>query len=174
MTSASVVKGRAGAPYEPGLLFLREGALLEKAVRELREPPDVLVVNGTRRDHPRRAGLAVHLGALLNLPTTGVTHRPLCARGAWPDDATGEKSPLVLGEELVGYWLRTRSGARPLAVHAGWRTTARTAVDVVTGVMGPGRTPQPLRLARQAQRLPEPKGEVDSQAGVGERASTRA
>src|SRR5262245_10631523 len=82
-----VATGEAGAPYEPGLLALREGALLEAAVRALSEPPDVLLVAATGRDHPRRAGLALHLGAALDLPTVGVTHRPLAAEGEWPKDA---------------------------------------------------------------------------------------
>ena len=75
----SVVTGSAGAPYAPGLLALREGRLLEAAVRGLAVAPDVLLVDATGRDHPRRAGLALHLGAVLDLPTVGVTHRPLLA-----------------------------------------------------------------------------------------------
>jgi len=59
-----LVAGHAGAPYEPGLLALREGALLEAAVRALAQPPDALLVDATGRDHPRRAGLALHLGAV--------------------------------------------------------------------------------------------------------------
>lgn len=63
------------------MLALREGPLLEAAVRALDERPDVLLVNATGRDHPRRAGLAVQLGTLLELPTIGVSHRPLLATG---------------------------------------------------------------------------------------------
>jgi deoxyribonuclease V len=148
---AVVVAGRAGAPYEPGLLALREGAVLEAAVRALPAPPDVLLVDGTGRDHPRRAGLAVHLGAVLELPTIGVTHRPLLAEGEWPKDERGARSPLVLDGELVGYWLRTRAGRRPLAVHAAWCTDADTAAETVLAVARV-RTPEPLRRARRAAR----------------------
>jgi deoxyinosine 3'endonuclease (endonuclease V) len=74
------VSGLAGGPYRPALLALREGPLLEQAVRALPITPEVLVVNATGRDHPRRAGLALHLGAVLGLPTVGVTTRPLVAR----------------------------------------------------------------------------------------------
>ncbi len=63
------IGGRAGAPYQPGLLALREGAVLASAVLALPELPDVLVVNATGRDHPRRAGLALHLGAVLGVAT---------------------------------------------------------------------------------------------------------
>ena len=152
VTSASLVRGRDGATYHPGLLFLGEGALLEHAVRELRDRSDILTMNGTGRDHPRLAGLAVHLGTLLDLPTLGVTHRPLCADGAWPDDEAEEDSILRIDAEVVGYWLKTMRGARPLAVHAGWRTTPATAVEVATTVSGQNRTPQPLPLARQMAR----------------------
>jgi deoxyribonuclease V len=148
---SAVVRGAAGAAYEPGLLALREGPLLEASVRALREPPDVLVVDATGRDHPRRAGVAVHLGAILDLPTVGVTHRPLAAEGEWPPDERGARSPLLIDGELVGYWLRTRAGTRPLAVHAAWRTHPDTAAEVVLAACRV-RTPEPLRRARQLAR----------------------
>jgi deoxyribonuclease V len=147
----AVVQGHAGAPYEPGLLALREGALLEAAVRALREPLDVLLVDATGRDHTRRAGLALHLGAVLDVPTVGVTHRPLVAEGEWPPDERGARNPLRVEGELVGYWLRTWRGTRPLAVHAGWRTDPVTAVEVVLSTSG-SRTPEPLRRARRRAR----------------------
>ena len=149
----SVVTGSAGAPYAPGLLALREGPLLEAAVRGLAVAPDVLLVDATGRDHPRRAGLALHLGAVLDLPTVGVTHRPLLAGGPWPDDVRGASSPLLLDGEPVGAWLRTRPGTRPLAVHAGWRTTIEVAVEVVLAALGRHRTPEPLRRARHLARV---------------------
>jgi deoxyribonuclease V len=146
-----VVPGRAGAAYEPGLLALREGALLEAAVRALAGLPDILLVDATGRDHPRRAGLSLHLGAVLDLPTVGVTHRPLVAEGDWPTDERGARSPLLLEGELVGYWLRTRAGTRPLAVHAAWRTDPDTAAEVVHAASR-ARTPEPLRQARRRAR----------------------
>jgi deoxyribonuclease V len=146
-----VVPGRAGAPYEPGLLALREGPLLETAVRAVPVSPDVLLVDATGRDHPRGAGLALHLGAVLNLPTVGVTHRPLVADGEWPADERGARSPLLLEGELVGYWLRTRAGRRPLAVHAAWRTEPDTSAEVILSTSRV-RTPEPLRQARRRAR----------------------
>jgi deoxyribonuclease V len=146
-----VAEGRAAAPYEPGLLALREGELLEAAVRALSERPDVVLVDATGRDHPRRAGLALHLGAVLDLPTVGVTHRPLRAEGEWPPDERGARSPLLLEGELVGYWLRTRAGTRPLAVHNASQTDPDTAVAVVLSVCR-ARTPEPLRRARRRAR----------------------
>jgi deoxyribonuclease V len=152
-TAESVVAGAAAARYAPGLLALREGPLLEAAVRRLAVTPDVLLVDATGRDHPRRAGLALHLGAVLDLPTVGVTHRPLLAVGPWPDDVRGASSALLLDGETVGAWLRTRRGARPLAVHAAWRTTVPVAIEVVLATLGRHRTPEPLRRARHFARL---------------------
>jgi deoxyribonuclease V len=149
----AVVTGAAGAPYERGLLALREGALLEAAVRALAERPHVLLVDATGRDHPRRAGLALHLGAVLDLPTVGVTHRPLLASSDWPADIPGATAPLEHGGELVGHWVRTVRGRRPLAVHAAWRTDPATAVEVVLACTHGRRTPEPLRRARTAARV---------------------
>ena len=148
----AVVTGEAGAPYVPGLLALREGPLLEAAVRALPQPPDVVLVDATGRDHPRRAGLATSLGAILDLPTVGVTHRPLLAIGEWPDPERGATAPLRIGDETVGCWLRTRTGARPLAVHPAWRTELETAIAVVLASTRRVRTPRPLRAARTAAR----------------------
>lgn len=148
----AVVEGEAGAPYVPGLLALREGPLLEAAVRALPRPPAVLLVDATGRDHPRRAGLATSLGSVLDLPTLGVTHRPLVATGDWPADERGATAPLLIGDETVACWLRVRRSARPLAVHPAWRTDLDTAVAVVLDATRRVRTPEPLRAARTAAR----------------------
>ena len=144
--------GAAGASYVPGLLALRIGRLLDEAVRALPSSPDVLLVDATSRDHPRRAGLTLQLGAELGLPTVGVTHRPLRAEGEWPADVRGAVAPLWIGEEIVGCWLRTRAGTRPLVVHPGWRVDLETALDVVLRSSPRRRTPEPLRLARHVAR----------------------
>jgi deoxyribonuclease V len=146
------VAGCAGGAYEAGLLALREGASLEAAVRSLAVQPDVLLVDATGRDHPRRAGLALQLGAVLDLPTVGVTHRPLCAHGAWPADVRGAAEPLVLDGECVGAWLRTRPHTRPLAIHAAWRTDPEVAVAIALMATFGKRTPEPLRHARMLAR----------------------
>src|SRR4051812_39984886 len=151
--TGSVADGAAGAAYVPGMLALRLGPLLERAVRALPRLPDVLLVDGTGRDHPRRAGLALHLGAALDIPTVGVTHRPLLAAGDWPAAERGAHAPLVLDGEAVGAWVRVVAGRRPLAVHAAWRTDVETAVAVVLGAARRVRTPEPLRAARLAARV---------------------
>ncbi len=152
LLATPVVRGEAGWPYAPGLLALREGPLLEAAVRELPEPPEVLIVNASGRDHPRGAGLALHLGAALDLPSLGITDRPLLAGGPAPGPERGATSPLLLEGREVARWLRTRRGARPVVVHAGWRTDLEAAVTVTARATRRARTPEPLRRARKAAR----------------------
>jgi deoxyribonuclease V len=149
----SVVSGTVPAPYTPGLLALREGPLLELAVRSLGPSPQVLLVDATGQDHPRRAGLAVHLGAVLEVPSVGVTHRPLLARGDMPALERGATSPLFIDGALVAFWVCTRSSARPVVAHAGWRTSAATAAALVVACSSEAaRTPIPLVEARRAAR----------------------
>lgn len=167
-----VVRGQAGAPYEPGLLALREGPLLEAAVRALPEVPELLVVNATGRDHPRRAGLALHLGARLDLPTVGVTQRPMVATGTFPADVRGAVSPLWIGTELVAYWVRTKRGVRPLVAHAAWRTDPETAARVLLHLTERWRTPSPLRYARAAARTARAGEEGREDASGGGRISS--
>lgn len=145
---------RVPAAYAPGLLAAREGPVLEAAVTGLGIRPDVLLVNATGFDHPRHAGLAIHLGAVMDLPTVGVTHRPLVACGPIPDDQSrGSRAPVFVGDGCAGYWVRTRSGARPVIAHSGWRTDPETAVHTVLAATAPrARTPAPLREARRCAR----------------------
>jgi deoxyribonuclease V len=153
LAGTSVVSGAAGAAYEPGLLALREGRLLQAAVRALPATPEVVIANATGRDHPRGAGLALHLGAALDLASVGVTDRPLLAVGTEPETARGATSSLLLDGTEVARLLRTRVGARPLVVHPGWRTDLDTAVSVVLAATRRARTPEPLRRARRVARL---------------------
>jgi deoxyribonuclease V len=149
------VPGETGAAYEPGLLAAREGALLLDALRRLPVRPDVVLVDATGRDHPRRAGLALHVGALLDVPSIGVTHRPLHATGAPPPDDdrdVGASTPVTLDGDVVAAWVRTRRGVRPVVAHAAWRTDVATAVDVVLRTTVAARTPEPLRVARTVAR----------------------
>lgn len=152
LLASALVKGAVGAPYIPGYLALREGRLLEETMRALPCTPDVVLVNATGKDHPRGAGLALHLGAVLDLPTIGVTDRPLLAAGLEPGPHRGAAAPLVLGGEVVGFRLRTRRGVRPVVVHSGWRTGPETACAIVLTVSRRSRTPEPIRQARRLGR----------------------
>ena len=147
-----MISGTTSAPYVPGLMALRVGPIMEETVQGLSQRPDVLLLDATARDHPRRAGLALHLGAELDIPTIGVTHRPLVAAGEWPDDQRGATSPLRIGDAVVGCWLRTQPGVRPLVIHPGWRLDLAAAVEVISLLTRRRRTPEPLRRARQLAR----------------------
>ncbi len=149
----AVVEGHSPAPYVTGLLALREGPILASVVGALHSRPDVVMVDATGLDHPRRAGLAVHLGSVIGLPTVGVTHRTLVAGGNVPPLVRGETSPLTVDGELVGHWVCTRTGARPVAAHAAWRTAADTAAALVLlSSTDAARTPIPLQEARRVAR----------------------
>jgi deoxyribonuclease V len=150
----SVAAGRVPAGYVPGLLARREGPILAAAVAGLRLVPDVLLVDATGADHPRGAGLALHLGAVLGIPTVGVTQHPLVAdRGEPPVLVRGETSPVRLAGRTVGYWVCTRTGARAVLAHAGWRTDARMAAAVVLAASTEGaRAPVPIQEARRVAR----------------------
>jgi deoxyribonuclease V len=150
--ATSSIRGAAAAPFRAGLLAAREGPLLEEAVRALARLPDLLLVGAAGRDHPRRAGLALHLGAALGIPTVGVTTRPFLGRGEAPEDAAGATSPIRLGDEVVALWVRVRAGVRPLVAHAAWRTGPETAAAVVLAASRGARTPEPLRRARMLAR----------------------
>ena len=114
LTGTAITRGRAGAPYQPGVLALREGPLLAAAVGALPTEPEVIIANATGRDHPYGAGLALHLGAVLNLPSIGVTDRPLLAQGAEAPPESGAMSPLLLDGSEVARLLRALRPAREI------------------------------------------------------------
>jgi deoxyribonuclease V len=152
VVATSTVVARIDSPFRPGQLALREGPILEAVVRLLALRPDVLLVAATGRDHPRRAGLALHLGAVLDVPTAGVTDDPLVAIGPEPGPAWMDKAALQLGGEVVGYRVRTRKGSKCVVAHAAWRTSAEVAQDIVLQSTALARWPEPMRRARRLAR----------------------
>ena len=157
--SRAVVLGEAGAAYEAGLLALRAGPMLAAALSSLEGEPDVLLLDATGRDHPRRAGLALHAGAALARASVGVTNRSLAAEAQTPGESEGSVAPILLDGERVGWALRSRAGVNPVFVHAGWRTDPDTALEVVRRLLGRWRTPEPLRLARRDARVARAEAE---------------
>ena len=151
--AAAVVEGSTDASYQAGLLALRAGPLLAAAVARLQRPPDVLLVNATGRDHPRGAGLALHLGAVVEVPSVGVTDRPLAAAEAVVDLSAGAATrTLRLDGCDVAALAQVAPGGRGVWAHAGWRTDAATALALVRAIGGSARTPAPLREARRLAR----------------------
>ncbi|MDQ4132933.1 MAG: endonuclease V [Actinomycetota bacterium] len=161
IVAQSVVSARVPAAYRPGLLALREGTILADAIEALDVRPDVVLVDASGVDHPRRAGLAVQLGAFTRLPTVGVTQRSLLATGTWPDLRRGASSPVAVEGRPVGYWVCTRTGARPVLAHAAWRTSAETAsATVLAASTEAARTPVPLQDARRVAREARTRAEA--------------
>ena len=155
VVARAVVAGRVPAAYSPGLLALREGPLLAAAVGALGTAPDVLLVDATGLDHPRRAGLALHLGAVLGRPTVGVTDKPLAAETRRPAGLLrrGATEPVLLDGRPVARWVCTRTGVRPVLAHAAWRTDAGTAAAVVLAASTEAaRAPYPSQAARVLAR----------------------
>jgi deoxyribonuclease V len=153
VVAQAVVIADVQAPYTAGLLAARDGAVLADALAALDTTPEVVLVDATGLDHPRRAGLAVHIGAAIGLPTMGITRRPLVAAGPRPELRRGSRSPLFLDDRCVAYWVCTRDGTQPLVAHGGWRITPESAVDVVLETSTPAaRTPVPIQEARRVAR----------------------
>jgi deoxyribonuclease V len=152
VVATATVTARIEVPFQRGQLALREGPVLEAVVRRLSRRPDVLLVAAAGRDHPRRAGLALHLGAALDLPTVGVTDDPLLATGDEPAAAWASRAPLRIGGEVVAHSLRTRGGTNPVVAHAAWRTSPEVAAEIVLGSCALARWPEPMRAARRIAR----------------------
>lgn len=134
-------------PYVPGLLSFREIPAVARALEELGATPDLLVVDGHGIAHPRRFGLACHLGVLADRPTVGVAKSRLVGHHEEVPGERGAWRPLVDGEEVIGAVLRTRSGVRPVYVSTGHRVSLPTAIDLVLRLAPRYRLPEPIRRA---------------------------
>ena len=137
-------------PYIPGLLSFRELPAVLEALAQLREPPDLLLCDGQGIAHPRRLGIASHLGLLTDLPSIGVGKTRLCGTGEQPPEQRGQWSPLRVRQEIIGAIVRTRPGTRPLYISSGHRISLETAIAYVMGCCTRYRLPE---TTRQAHRL---------------------
>lgn len=142
-------EGDEDFPYIPGLLSFREAPVLLRTWQSLRQHPDLLLVDGQGIAHPRRLGLATHLGLLLNVPTIGCAKSHLWGDYISPGPELGAATPLrVPGcEEQVGWVLRSRQGCRPLFISPGHLVTLDDALQIVRECLRHYRLPVPLRLA---------------------------
>jgi deoxyribonuclease V len=137
-------------PYVPGLLSFREGPALLAAFASLTGPPDLILLDGQGIAHPRRLGLASHLGLILDLPAIGCAKSRLLGTADPPGPLRGSASPLRDGGEVVGMVLRTRDRVAPLYVSPGHLTNLDDAVRWTLAAGGGFRLPEPTRLAHQA------------------------
>jgi deoxyribonuclease V len=134
-------------PYVPGLLAFREVPSILAALNRLERRPGLLLCDGHGLAHPRRFGLACHLGILTGLPAIGVAKRQLIGEHEPLGNRRGDWQPLRDGQEVIGAVLRTRDGVRPVYVSTGHRVSLATAVDLVLACAPRFRLPQPIRLA---------------------------
>ncbi len=141
-------------PYVPGLLSFREGPIVLDAMAKLKTRPAVLIFDGQGYAHPRRLGLACHLGLYLDIPSVGCAKSRLIGKFVEPGPEKGNRSPLMDHGEVVGMALRTRPKTNPLFVSRGWKIDLPTSVELV------------LRCLR-GYRLPETTRAADALAGQG-------
>lgn len=134
-------------PYIPGLLSFREVPAILGALSGLAVLPDLVLCDGQGFAHPRRFGLACHLGLLTNLPSIGVAKSLLIGSYEPVGEQRGAWQPLVDGTEVVGAALRTRTGAKPVFVSIGHRVSLETAIDYVLRCTREVRLPEPIRRA---------------------------
>ncbi len=136
-------------PYIPGLLAFREVPAILRAVENLRDVPDVFLVDGHGLAHPRSLGLASHLGLILDHPTVGCAKSLLVGSHATLGDGRGDRADLVVDGQVVGAAVRTRVGVRPVYVSVGHNIDLATAVELILRCCQRWRLPEPIRWAHR-------------------------
>jgi deoxyribonuclease V len=155
------VRTRAVFPYIPGLLSFREAPPILEAWEKLGTRPEALICDGQGLAHPRRFGIACHLGLLLDLPSVGCAKSILTGSHGPVGEAPGDGAPLVDRGEVIGAALRTRAGVSPVYVSVGHRCDLPSAIALVRRCAGPTRVPETTRQAhlfvnalRRGERVP--------------------
>ena len=150
LVETKVAQGRIDFPYVPGLLSFRESPLTLAACQELEVTPDLILVDGQGIAHPRRLGLASHLGLLLNTPTIGCAKSLLCGQHEEPGVEPSSYAEVVDQGEVIGVALRTKAGVKPVYVSIGHKIDLQTAIYWVLECCRGYRLPEPTRLAHLA------------------------
>ena len=149
MLETAIARRPTTFPYVPGLLSFRELPAVLEALEQLQEPPDLLLCDGQGIAHPRRMGIASHLGLLVDLPAIGVAKTRLCGIHEEPPNQRGAWTPLRAGNEIIGAVLRTRPGVNPLYISPGHRISLTTAVEFVMACCTRYRLPETTRHAHR-------------------------
>ncbi|WP_405826790.1 endonuclease V [Streptomyces sp. NBC_01390] len=147
VVAEATAAGRVPFPYVPGLLAFREIPAVLAALEALPVPPGLVVCDGYGLAHPRRFGLAAHLGVLTGLPTIGVAKNPFTFTYEEPGARRGSAAPLLAGAEEVGRALRTRDAVKPVFVSVGHRTSLDTACAHTLALTPDYRLPETTRQA---------------------------
>ena len=143
----SVVRRRTRFPYVPGYLSFREAPAVLAALGRLRTKPDLLLCDGQGYAHPRRFGIACHLGLLVDTPSIGVAKSRLIGRHAGVGAKKGDSRPLVDNDEVIGAVVRTRDDVKPLYISIGHRVGLSTAIEYVLRCTTKYRLPETTRRA---------------------------
>ena len=141
-------------PYVPGLLSFREIPVLLDAYAALEHRPDVILCDGQGIAHPRRFGLACHLGVILDRPTIGVAKSRLVGQHSDPPAGKGGHVPLMDGDEVIGAVLRTRESVKPVYVSTGHRVSLEAAVALTMSCVTRYRLPETTRWADRLAAKP--------------------
>jgi deoxyribonuclease V len=144
---SALVRTPTRFPYVPGLLSFREAPAVLLALRRLEIVPDLILYDGQGLAHPRRFGIASHLGVITDTPTIGVAKTRLIGEHRTVPDRKGAWVPLTDGDEVIGAVLRTRQGVKPLFVSIGHRVCLETAVRYVMACVTRYRLPETTRQA---------------------------
>jgi deoxyribonuclease V len=136
-------------PYIPGLLSFRETPVILDALARMEHTPDVLIFDGQGYAHPRRMGIATHVGILLDHPTVGCAKSRLCGTHEEPGPERGSYTWLRHKEEIIGAVLRTRTRVRPVYVSVGHRIRLETVIDLILRCGAGYRLPEPTRWAHR-------------------------
>ncbi|MEO8397495.1 MAG: endonuclease V, partial [Chloroflexota bacterium] len=137
-------------PYIPGLLSFREGPVLEVAFGKLQAEPDVLIFDGMGRAHPRRIGIASHMGLWLQKPTIGCGKTLFVGKFVEPGNERGDFTDLVDKGEVIGAALRTRPNVKPVFISVGHLADLPTSLKLVMACTSKYRLPDPIRAAHNA------------------------
>ncbi len=143
----SIARRPTTFPYVPGFLSFREVPAVLDALEQIKTVPDLLLCDGQGLAHPRRFGIACHLGVLTNLPAIGVAKSLLVGRFDDVPDERGASVPLVHKGETIGAVLRTRVGTKPLFISLGHRISLETSIAYVMGCTTKYRLPETTRFA---------------------------
>jgi deoxyribonuclease V len=147
VVDGAVWQGAVEFPYIPGLLSFREVPAVLRALEQLSTMPDLIMCDGQGRAHPRRLGIASHLGALLEWPTVGVAKSLLTGSYSGLGANKGDHVPLRAGSETIGAVVRSRTDVSPLYVSVGHRITLTEAVAITLACATRYRLPEPTRQA---------------------------
>lgn len=148
----AVAEEQVSFPYMPGLFSFRELPSIVKALKRLNTTPDLIVCDGHGIAHPRRFGLACHLGVMFDVPAIGCGKTILTGVAAEPGKTRGDRVPLVDRDEVIGYALRTQDNIKPVYVSIGHRISLPTACDWILRLSPRYRLPETTRMADQLVR----------------------